>query len=259
MVVTFEEKGPGFPEEDTESVATGSSSVSSPTQDTDQTDTDQEPDNESQCDVDAFVIRFTPLERYKVEDVEKWLDTFTDTYVIAEEYSKQGVYHFHLVVMLPQVEDTEIPIKQYMLELIHAFLYHYWPDGERKRGWGSKQFNCQQTFTLERAISYAIKQSKGKERKYIFKGFEEQFILQCLQDSYDGPKKDDFGDELQKLRDNAINTSQSVAWMLENLILLKAKYDRPVNISQLLSVARSWRVQSRPEYAIYLTEQFMDS
>jgi len=138
-----------------------------------------------------FVIRMTPQEKYSLDDVKLFLQQAfqEDSWVAAREIVPKE--HFHIVL------ETSLEIKEVKTNIL-TFLHMYWPDGQRPRGWGNAQYNCQVVNELleeevviyrtkfRKAIAYALKDRE----EYVFNEIDQEFIDECIALSFQKKKSD---------------------------------------------------------------------
>lgn len=184
-------------------------SLSSPIEDSESEVSDQLPSEHNF----TYVIRLTPLDKYTVNDFVDWLDknTNVERYVIAVEEEPQ--VHLHVVM---ETDDAD-----FRTTLRTSFLYTYWPDGERPRGWGNKQYNLQDCTDIDLAISYALK-CKGTS---FIKGYTADYIEERRKASFPKNKRLDFKAELLNLRNQFMDSEMDVRQFMIFMCQLKAKYD----------------------------------
>lgn len=199
-----------------------SNDQSSPTEDCDS----EVSDLTSQYDEDDFrkkyVIRFTPQGKYTLDEVAKWLETYFEFWVIGVEMLPQ--VHYHIVI------EGDNDLKE-MKELVRGFIYQYWPEGERKRGFGNAQYNCQEADPnpegfLNASISYAL---KDKE-EYLFEGYEQEYIDECIKQSYKKKAPANFKLEYMELCKKFMEVEMDQVDFMADFTVLKAKYGQQVRV-----------------------------
>jgi len=193
----------------------------------------------------TYVIRLTPLEKYTVQDFIAWLEgnINTEKYVIAVETDPQ--VHLHVVL------ETDDP--DFRTTLRQSFLYTYWPDGQRPRGWGNKQYNLQESEDVDLAISYALKM-KGDS---FVKGYTAEYIEERKKASFPKNKRLDFKTELLNLRNNFLESDMTTHQFMISLCQLKARYDQQVNMHHIYNFALSIEIKRDPSSAENLVESFL--
>lgn len=217
------------------------SDIPSPMKDSDSEVSDCLPQENTYC----YVLRLTPLEMYTVQDFIEWLDhnINTDKYVIAVELTPQ--VHFHAVI---ETDDVD-----FRTTLRQSFLYTYWPDGERPRGWGNKQYNLQECSDIDLAISYALK-NKGEVH---IKGFTSEYIEERKNASFPKNKRLDFKTELINLRNEFMESEMDIREFMIKMAQLKSRYDQQVNMHHIYCYALSIDIKRDPQHAEQLVEEFL--
>lgn len=204
----------------------------------------------------CYVVRMTPLEKYSMEDLIKFIDEQMDnsSWIIAEELSKKDKTHYHLVL-------ENFCTLEHMKLSLRTFLDGYWPPGERKRGFGNKQYNVQVAEDKEKAISYALKEQKGKEislRKYTYKGYSQEAIDYYIDNSYTKADKATFKVEYQALCDRfRSDFTMTTREFATEFIRLKAKHGQQVRRQDVIGYTLSNEVARNPDTAAELAENFI--
>lgn len=204
----------------------------------------------------VYILRMTPMEKYTIEDLTKFIDEQMDnsSWIIAEELSKKDKLHYHLVL-------ENFCSLEHMKLSIRTFLDGFWPRGERKRGFGNAQYNIQVAEDKDKAISYAIKESKGKEislRKFTYKGYSEEAIEYYLDNSYTKADKATFKIDYKLLCDKyRTDYTMQKEDFIKEFILLKAKHGQQVRKMDAIGYALSNEVARNPDYASDLAQNFI--
>lgn len=228
-------------------------SISSPIDDSDSEVSD---DRSSVYDEDdfrkIFVLRFTPQGKYSMEDLQNYLEESFEFYVLAHETHPKD--HFHVVI------ETDEELKE-VKERCRGFVYQYWPEGERKKGFGNAQYNCQpekvrtpeNEHMLCPAISYAL---KDKE-EYFYKGYDQEYIDRCIEESF--PKKDTktFKIEYEELCSKFQITDMDIREFMISFAKLKSKYGQQVQMQQAYSYAVSNHIKRNPNIADEYVENYL--
>lgn len=189
----------------------------------------------------GYVIRFTPMEKYTLDDVKTWLSQF-DCWLVAVEVTPK--LHYHIVIK----SDLELAVVK---DLIRKFLYVYWP--KRERGWGSAQYNCQVADDIDLAVSYALKDRLERH----FSGFTEEYITERLEASFPRKSVSNFKIEYQDLCTKFQESSMDVRQFMIAFVTLKAKYGQQVRMSDAYSYALSNLVRRDPTSADELVEEYL--
>jgi len=193
--------------------------------------------------LNVFVIRMTPFDLYNITAViDNFLNHFTeiDSWFIAREISPKE--HFHMVVR----SDYDL---KFMKELVQAFIYPYYPI--RKRGFGSAQYNIQESSTESKAISYAIKD----RIEYKYKGYTDEYIEGCLEESF--TKTANFKTDYKTLCKEFIEDNMADNIFMERYIILKSKHEQKVSVQDAYAYLLSNKVLRDPTEAIRLANNFL--
>lgn len=219
-----------------------------PNQELERSDSDQS-SVISDMDTDyIYVVRLTPLDRFTEEDVTLWLQQQTRISAWVLSIEEKPKKHFHLVITISYLDDDCSDIKP----LIREFLFQYWPAADRTRGWGNKQYNCQLSTDIKKAVSYAI-----KEKVYTFDGFDPDFIKDCEDSSFTKNSPKTFAVEFQELKQQFMTTDMEPRVFMIKFIQLKAKYSQMVNPHHAYQYMLSMQVQKDPSYAEEITENYL--
>lgn len=230
--------------------------LSSPIDDSGESDCDQSCIYEDQEGITTYVIRLTPLDKYNLEDVKAFMDeAFSDDcWLVAVENVPK--LHFHLVI------ESELDL-QWMKSQITAFLYKYWP--VRQRGWGNAQYNCQIARPLppeevqkyhtanRRALAYALKD----RNEYIFCNYEQEFINECLELSYAKKSISNFKVEYELLCKEFAESTMDIREFMIRYVKLKSKYGQQVSLLHAHQYALSNLIRREPDEAENLVENFL--
>lgn len=189
-------------------------------------------------DPPCYVVRLTPLEKYKIEDVIKYLKEMDCiSWIISEETKPKQ--HFHVVI---EHEDT---LKDLKLR-IRTFLDTYWPPGERGRGFGNKQYNCQECKDKDLAIAYLLK-DKGT---YFFEGYSQEYIDHCIGMSYPKQSVSGFKQDYKELCDRySLDSDMNIRDFIREYVLLKAKHGQQVRRQDAVAYALSAELRRNPSFS----------
>lgn len=196
-----------------------------------------------------YVLRFTPLDPAgnQLYDLQTVLDEFLtgtfDIYVLAVESSKKDKLHFHIYLESPDALDV---VKQ----KVRDFIYPYYP--VRKRGFGTREYNCQEAEFPLKAIMYALKQ-RGE---YHYLGFSQEFIDSCIKSSFD-IEPSDFEKEIAELSQEFLDSSMDPYKYAEGLCILYSKYDKRVHFKDIQGIVNSKIIKRDPSQASYLVSKYL--
>lgn len=197
-----------------------------------------------------YCIRFTPVSQDGSEDqvfsYDEVLDEFLDNsdipitvYLITEEQKPKVHFHIYLESSL-NLEDMKAAIRE--------FIYKYYP--ERKRGFGTKQYNCLVAENPLNAIIYALKQ-RGR---YAVSGFTEEFIDECRKLSF-VKTPTDFDEELSAITTSFLDSNKDPYVFAEELVILYATYDKRVHFKDIQGYVNSKLIKRDPSIASYLVRK----
>lgn len=199
-------------------------------------------------DLQKYVIRFTPQEKYTVETAEEWLYNHFPKYVIALETQPQE--HYHIVI------ETEKDLEE-LKESIREFLFQFWP--KRERGWGNAQYNVQVAKEnpegwRDMAVSYAV-----KDRSQVsYDGYSDEYIQECIDQSFKKKSPANFKLDYQALCSRFLEEEMDAREFMAHFMMLKSKYGQTVNAQQAYSYYNSNLLTKVGESAAYqLAEEFL--
>lgn len=188
----------------------------------------------------VYVVRMTPYDKYTLDELKAYLSEMDcSSWVLGVESKPQ--IHYHLVI---EHDDDLNDLKL----RIRSFLDKYWPPGQRARGFGNKQYNCQICDDKQKAISYAI-----KERTYEYYGYDPDYIESLLEKSFTKNAPGSFNVELKLLNERFTDIRQ---YMIDFMIL-KAKYGQQVNPQTAWAFANSIAIKHDPDYSRVITDDFL--
>jgi len=194
-----------------------------------------------------YMLRLTPLGKYSREDIIKWLASFTDNWVCGKEQSKKEVEHYHITIY-DEFEEEELRVK------IRAFLAIYFTE-PAKRGDANKQYNLAVADSVDKAVSYSIKESTFDYGL----GMNEEYMTLRAKAAYVKFDKRVFAEELETLKESFRVSLMSLEDFMITFTNLKAKYRQPINMNNIYSLALSCQCNRDPGYAEGLVSRFLDS
>lgn len=214
-----------------------------PTEDSDSSETDS--------DLINYCVRIHNYNKFTFEELEDHFSQEPEIfrYVIGQEDTDKESEHYHLVLSVDSsVTETDVR------DIIKAFLIPLWQTDKNKlpKGFGNKQYNLQITETIDEAIAYAI-----KEKKYVFEGFDPEYIKERENNSFKKKKRSDFKTELQDLRTKFNETDMDVREFMIEYTLLKAKFDQQVRMIDVYGTALSAEIKRNPSKAEDYVENFL--
>jgi len=208
--------------------------------------------------VDTFVIRLTPQGKYTLEELKGFFDSAfeNDSWLIASETQPQ--LHFHIVL------ETELGLDD-LKNNIRSFLHIYWPDGQRPRGWGNAQYNCERSreLTPEELEIYSTRSRKAaayalKDREeYIFNVYTQEWIDSAVALSFPKKSTKTFKSEYQSLCDEFYKTNMDIRQFMIDFAKLKSKYGQIVNLQHAYGYALSNLIKRDPDSAEEFVENFL--
>jgi len=209
-----------------------------PTQDHDRSDSDLE----SQNDTNTYLVRITAYDKFTFEELKTFIDNEFQIarYIIGEELLPKR--HYHLVL------TTDVSFSMVnMRDLIKAFLIPLWKTVGHTlpRGFGNKQYNCEEADSEEGGVTYALKE-KGN---MCYVGYTPEYIAKCIEQSFTKKDTKSFSKELQLLRDEFQSSNMDIKEFMTNFVILKSKYDQMVNMQHAYQTALSQLIQRNPEQA----------
>lgn len=191
----------------------------------------------------CYVVRLTPMEKYSLEDLKKFLTEMDNhSWILAVETKPK--LHYHCVI---ENDDDMDDFKA----RIRSFLFTYWE--VRPRGWGNAQYNCQVCNDKRRAISYAL---KDKE-EYYYEGYDQAYIDWCIQESFPRNSPSTFRVEYRELCERFQASDMEIGEFMVQFIILKSKYGQQVRVVDAYSYAISNAVKRDPSYASSLVQDFL--
>lgn len=195
----------------------------------------------------TVLIRLTPDGAYTKEDLTKFLNEQldpSDQWVVGVEVLPQ--VHYHLVLSTADLFEN--------IKLLFRTQIHLWYPKPRARGFGNKQWNCQQADTpLENCIAYAL---KDKIEKFWF-GFDEAFIKECEEASFPKNSPKTFKIEYLELCEEFQISDMDVRSFMIKYSILKSKYNQQVRMHDAYGYAISNLIRRDPIQAEDLVENYL--
>lgn len=217
-------------------------STSSPNQD-DDSQIDGQSVSTSDLNGYCYVVRLTPMEKYSLEDLKKFLTEMDNhSWILAVE-SKPKL-HYHCVI---ENDDGIDDFKK----RIRSFLYTYWD--VRPRGWGNAQYNCQVAQDKNRAISYALKDREV----YYYEGYDQEYIDYCLRKSFTKKSPSTFKVEYRELCHKFQTTDMDNEEFMTQFVTLKSRYGQKVSPEDAYGYALSNSIQRDASFARKLVKDFL--
>jgi len=193
-----------------------------------------------------YALRLTPLGAYQLEEVKKFMEEFTDTYVVSEENSKNGKLHYHSVICTEMDEDD-------LRECVRDFLKLYFP-GKPKRGDANKQYNLSECIDVEQSVIYLL---KDKGTMIYGLNVNEEALNQRSQKSYAKFSKADFAKELEEIKKLFKEKRWSMEEMMVAIVKLKAKYRQPIDMNYIYRLCLSCDIHNDPRKAGEVVDRFL--
>lgn len=200
--------------------------------------------------VNTYVIRITSHAKFTGEQLNEFLDKefIFYQYVVGKETVPQE--HYHIVVTV----DTSIT-EQDVRDVIKAFIIPFWvlPTGKLPKGFGNKQYNCQESKDLNAAVSYAVKLGE-----FYFSGFTQEFIDERKAESFEKKKPSNFKSEYIALVDDFQKSQMDIREFMIGYINLKAKYGQQVVMTHVYGYALSNLCLRDPSFAGEVVNKYLD-
>lgn len=191
----------------------------------------------------CYVVRFTPMEKYSLEQLKKFLTEMDNhSWILAVE-SKPKL-HYHCII---ENDDDIDDFKK----RIRSFLFTFWD--VRPRGWGNAQYNCQLCEDKDRAIAYALKD----QEEYYYEGYDQEYIDYCLSKSFSKNSPSTFKVEYRELSEKFQISDMEIDEFMSSFITLKAKYAQQVRLVDAYGYALSNAVKRDPTLAESLVKDFL--
>lgn len=178
-----------------------------------------------------YVIRFTPLdtENNQIYDIQTVLTDFLqdkfEVWMISEETSKKDKIHYHIYLE----SEKEINL---IKDDIREFIYPYYP--VRKRGFGTREYNCQYSEDPLKAIMYLLKQ-RGE---YHYSGFSQEFVDSCMKSSFE-VEPSEYDKELADLTQEFLKSKMDPYDFAEKICIIYAKYDKRIHFKDIQGIVNS--------------------
>jgi len=196
---------------------------------------------ESTC----YALRLTPLDKYGVEEIDKFLQGNSSDWIHSLELSKGGKPHYHIVMWSDKDEET-------VRQSIRDFLLPFFP--KPKRGDANKQYNLSEVQDIEMSITYILKD--GGELKYS-KGINETELEKYKKQSYKKYSKQEFASKLEELKKQFKAGDLDIREMMEKVVLLKSVYRQPINMQHIYQMCLSFEIHNKPRMAACYVQDFL--
>jgi len=201
--------------------------------------------------LDYYCIRITSHGKFTIEELLEWIkdeSTFYE-YVVGRENDTNNE-HYHIVVSIDPSNGDEADVRG----IIRWFLQQYWtlPNGKLPKGFGNKQYNCQQSHDKDRAISYAVKLGE-----FWYEGFSEEYINQRKAESFEKKKPSTFKLEYMTLCQQFQESDMDLREFMIKFCLLKSKYAQQVRMHDAYNFAISNLFLRDPGTATDYVENFL--
>lgn len=192
-----------------------------------------------------YMLRLSPLERYTSKEVLVWLKTFTEAWTLGTEKSTKEKLHFHITIY-SSLEESELRKK------INDFLNIQFPEPQ-KRGDANKRYNLTLASSVEKAVSYSI-----KDGDFLYgDDINPEFILECKKASFQKFDKVTMAQQIEDLKSVYKTTDMTMGEFMIQFVQLKAMYRQPINLNYIYQLALSCRVNKEPQYAEQLVSDYL--
>jgi len=202
--------------------------------------------NPSKVKGTLFLLRLAPLGAYERSDIEAFLNTFTQNWIVAKEDSKKKKEHYHITIEEDMLEDD-------LRQKVRDFLKPFFPE-QAKRGDANKQYNLQTAECEERAYNYTVKEMDITYGSNI----NPKYVELAIKESFQKYESKVFAEKFNAIKEEYKNTELSMGEFMEKFVQLKAIYRQPINMNYIHQVALSCRVNKEPKYAEYLVRSFLE-
>jgi len=224
---------------------------SNPLPNSDSEHSDSEGDEASQGTLTHYVARLTSYDKFTFDELKEALEEEHQLtqYLLAREIVPKE--HFHIVLST----DSTVTLQD-VKDIFRAFLVPFWQgdDGRLPRGFGNKQFCVKESYDLDAAVSYALKD----RNEYHFVGFTQSYIKERLDASFQKKKPSNFKSELFELNSQFKDSNMTIENYMTCYVRLKAKYGQQVRLQDAYGYALSVSVDRDPEIAGELVNNFLD-
>jgi len=197
-----------------------------------------------------YVIRVTSCGKFTSDKLLEYLKAEYQIFqfVMGRENDTKNE-HYHIVCSL-DVSITELEVR----DIIKGFLYPIWmtDSGKLPKGFGNKQYNLQVCKDLDAAVSYAV-----KLKEYWYEGFDEAYILERVDESFEKKKPSTFKIEYQELCNSFQTSSMDIQEFMVQFVRLKAKFGQQVVLSHAHGYAVSNEIARNPSIAVDYVETFL--
>lgn len=204
----------------------------------------------SSLSLSYYAIRITSHGKFTYDELKAFLEAepVLCRYVVGRETVPQE--HFHIVAGV----DDSIQIQD-VKDIIRAFICPLWQteSGSLPRGFGNKQYNCQLSVDVDRAVSYAL-----KLQDYTYVGFSDDYIASRLAESFEKKKPSNFKSEYMVLCTRFQESDMDVREFMTEYCQLKAKYGQQVRMSDAYGYALSNLIMRDPSQAEDFVENYLN-
>jgi len=132
------------------------------------------------------------------------------------------------------------------------FLQPYWTNPVTHRfvrGFGNKQYNCQECKDKDRAVSYAVKLGE-----FWYEGFTDEYIEQRGAESFEKKKPSTFKLEYIELCSKFQETDMDIKEFMVKYVELKAKFGQQVTLHHAYGYAISNMIQRDGNAELFVQE-----
>lgn len=192
----------------------------------------------------AYALRLTPYDKYGDKEIMDMLRPFD--YVYVNELSKKKKPHSHIVLFTEYDEEK-------LREYVRVFLRKYFVEPP-KRGDANKQYNLSEVEDIELAITYLLKDSPvviTSDR------INKDCVESLKKKSYKKYSKDEFKQELERLKDMFKENDTPLGEMMIAMVQLKSLYRQPINMHYIYQMCVSFDVHNHKNKARLYVENFL--
>lgn len=197
-----------------------------------------EDDGRSDLELNSYMIRFTPQDKYGPSEIKAFLESHFEKWIFAEE--KSSNVHFHCMgSTIDSIEEVRSYIK-------HDILDVYYPKSERQRGFGNAQYNLSITDDFEKSSVYSIKNGVYWHSDNL----SADYVNSLFNRSYKKFEAKEFMRKLEAIKEEfKLNRGISMEDFMIKFVQLKGEYRQPVKMSYIHEVALSNQVHRDPDSA----------
>lgn len=203
------------------------------------------PNEENEGDDISYILRITPPTNDIWFDRSRaFLEQHFFEYVVAEELSKDNVYHLHAVI------KSDRPVCE-LRKLIRDQLVYVMYPAPRPHGFGS-QYNFQKSTDPDKAVTYAVKQ-----KKYYYNGYTEEYIQSMADQSFDPSTRSGFAKDFALLKKNFHESHMTIEQFMDHFNQLKSKHDQMINLTHAYQYALAALVKRDPTQSLKLVQSYL--